>query len=41
MPRLRAATNLLDLIERASSWSRKGTETLSYKEFKARSEILQ
>ncbi len=41
MPRLRAATNLLQMIERASSWSRKGTETLSYKEFKARSEILQ
>ncbi len=41
MPRLRAATNLLDMIERASSWSRKGTETLSYKEFKVRSEILQ
>lgn len=41
MPRLRAATNLLEIIERASSWSRKGTETLSYKEFKVRSEILQ
>ncbi len=41
MPRLKAATNLLEMIERASSWSRKGTETLSYKEFKARSEILQ
>ncbi|MCS6989418.1 MAG: cation:proton antiporter [Chloroherpetonaceae bacterium] len=40
MPRLRAASNLLEMIERASSWSRKGTETLSYKEFKARSEIL-
>ncbi len=40
MPRLKAATNLLDMIERASSWSRKGTETLSYQEFKARSEIL-
>jgi Kef-type K+ transport system membrane component KefB len=40
MPRIRAATNLLEMIERASSWSRKGTETLSYKEFKTRSEIL-